>query len=188
MYIDTDDILDASIYDPDNIAINTIFPRILLAPVNSAYKSKMFTGGLESMAKRLRRVILNLFSRGAISVQVTIIPYFGDPDTTNYYTADDRMENLNYDSLSEITIQTFTFPPTIKSYDPLTAVTTNGTGSNIVQMTPKTFEQLLGLDKYNDFFGKPVKVSVEVSTNLHTQLNSIILYARFEYYLRKAKR
>jgi len=189
LYTDTDDILDAGRI-PDITALTGLsdFPPIIEAPVKIGYYSKFFTGDVETMIKRVRRVILNLFTRGLVTVKCVVIPKTHDLDTVNgvdyYYTGDDRIENLVLDSTAQLAIQTFSFNPTIRSYNPLPSSTTylgtsmDGIGTNIIEIVPKNFEETIKNDKLNDWYGKPIRIAIDVETSMRTQINSLVLYVR----------
>lgn len=181
---DTDEILDGYFYyNKPQSAYNTdLFPTLYRYPVRSSFKSKMFTGGDETLIKRIRKTLLNIYSKGKIRVET----YYN-----NYDATDDRIENNN--KLHNIDYAGF--PKTGKNiyrFNPTVSRTGNyaedrvspdivGRQTNILQIVPQSqydddtvspFSQIFDLD------GKPIRYSIEIYSEYRTQINEISFYWR----------
>lgn len=191
LYRDTDEMLNGYYYKDRIITNNEIFPQIYRMPVRSAYKSKFFTGNDENLIKRIREIVLNLYSQGIIRMETVYI---------NYDAIDDRIENKNrlLDSYTNTSVvgsrseqeEKYIFNPT-ETYDranrygvvnmgeiqwqPLI----KGTGKNILKIIPNSnYQNNQTAGEIFDLNGKPVKFSIEIYTEFRTQLNQISYYWR----------
>jgi len=131
---------------------------------------------METMIKRVRQVNFNIFSRGAITVRARSFPF--QSFTSGF--ADDRIDDATGDfatTILSLANETFTFAPSIDSADPVTGVTTTGNGGNILSIIPRA-PQIAGSDWNEDFYGKPIRFSLEVESEYRTQINSFDIYWR----------
>lgn len=190
---DYDDFLFAEVIPdvitPAYITKNT-FPPVGIYPIKTVFKSKFFTGDRETLIKRVRKVVFNIFSRGGTTIKGISIPRMneyitGDFDdktisTTFGTIADERITNLSMGSMFDIAHQTFQFYPSTHVdiiYGRTAPWSWFGIGSNIIAIVP-SHPILEDLDKYNDWYGKPIRFSVEVESLLRTQINSINIHWR----------
>lgn len=161
-FIDYDELLDNSyqVYD---------FPQAKNSAVVSVFKSKFFTGDHESMIKRLRKVVANIFSKGYITLRGVTIPKD---------LGDDRIENgLN----NSPTYQEFNYNPTIDSVpNPLfPSNEVSGTNRSVISFIPKAFVNASsGVIPKDDTLAKPIRFSIEVEASRRTQISQIELYWR----------
>jgi hypothetical protein len=159
IYRDTDDILDVT--NAPYLRV-TNFPPYKLVPVLNKWKSKFFTGGTEVFIKRLREIILNVFSKGRIKVSIISYPY-------EAYDA----------SIGDWYIDTDTFNPSVDSLQPITKNTLVGTKHNVLYFVPESPNlKIDGLTRPNDYLGKPLKFSIEIESELRTQINSVVAKIR----------
>lgn len=148
------------------------FPRAIEMPIRSVYKSKFYTGDTETIIKRIRRVLLNIFSKGYIGINAIAIPYEND---------DERIDNLALPIIN----QSFVFNPTRAEADPISLATPSSTQRNIISVIPQnpygTYQnhgESDTIDTWDDFYGKPIRFSVEVYAELRTQLNELVIHWR----------
>jgi len=203
---DIDDVLDSRAALRGTLNLQYSFPQSLKVPVHSVFKSKFFTGEDESLIKRIRKVVMNVFTRGTLHAFGTTISKEGlqanlHQQTNNPAWADNRIDNEQYQQI--LGMNTFKYNPSIRfnqctKLDPATGIAvpwiaipivmTNyqGTGSNILSFVPTVpdggvwTDRELG-DGYNyadDFVGKPVRFSLEIDCFFRTQLNEIALHWR----------
>jgi hypothetical protein len=179
---DTDEILDgdrcvASDNPYPDWMYTGIFPPVKNVPIKSYFKSKFFTGDSESLIKRVRKVLFNLFTRGPLTIKSVSIPETGESGIS----ADERIENDNRYAADE---QEYEFEPSITLMHPLTGLQHTGTGSNNLTVVPRSPQlqqpDLIPpeLDKWNDWLGKPIRYSVEIESELRTQINSVVIHWR----------
>ncbi|KKN79171.1 hypothetical protein LCGC14_0341880 [marine sediment metagenome] len=176
-YEDYDEIMDGNF---DQSFLNgepvfnfgtTNFPPTLLLPVISGFKSKFFTGNAETMMKRVRKALLNIFSKGPIKMKGVTLHIDQEDDVIEATLGDDRISNSEY-------TQEFDYNPTVKLTDYiLTNTTFNGTFSNILSFVPRSPR-----DDFNnvndDAPGKPIRFSIEVESQLRTQINEVAIHWR----------
>jgi hypothetical protein len=186
IYRDTDEIMDirpisalvtkaTSNWADDIVAAwdwNTMhFPPVMDVPIYNMYKSKFFTGNDEMKSKRIRKTLVNVYAAGPITLSGIVIP------EEDY---DERIDNLSFIMAN----QTFNYPPSRTSLDPLSGALLAGTDKNILSFIPQhpfrivTNQNDTAMRAYDDFLGKPIRYSVEVSASGRTQLNAIIIYYR----------
>ena len=157
-----------------------VFPIVDRYPIKNKFKSKFFTGDAETAIKRIRKVVVNMFSQGIIDMRGV---------TVNKYVDDDRMTDngrLRYGDTREGSVETFQYPPTTDSpaTQRLYGMSSNflvpaGTTTNILSFIPRVDEDaLFEWDGYDDVGTKPIRFSIEISSELRTQLNEINLYWR----------
>lgn len=148
-----------------------IFPPTINAPIRNEFRSKFFTGNDETIIKRVRKVLSNMYSRGEIKMRGIVIPY------EDY---DERIDNLSYAR----TTQEFIYNPSVSSVHPLTNSFTTGTDRNVLSFVPKTpyglYRNRNGdwMQAYDDYQGKPLRFSVEIESELRTQINAVAVYWR----------
>lgn len=181
---DTDEILDGYFYyNKLQSSYNTsLFPTLYRYPVRSSFKSKMFTGGDETLIKRIRKTLLNIYSKGYIRVET----YYN-----NYDATDDRIEhnnklhNVDYAGFPKTGKNIYRFNPTVSrtgNYaEDRVSPDIVGRQTNVLQIVPQSqydddtvnpFSQIFDLD------GKPIRYSVEVYSEYRTQINEISFYWR----------
>jgi hypothetical protein len=167
IYRDTDDILDVT-YAPfwdDNLnswLMSGAYPPIKYAPIKVVFKSAFFTGDAETMNKRVRKVLANIFSKGTIKLRGITISMEGIDN------------GIEYNQYAQA-LQEFTYPPTVTSYQPITANLLTGTDRNVISFIPQNPADLVtGI--VNDWIGKPIKFSVEVESELRTQIDEIVIH------------
>jgi len=97
---------------------------------------------------------------------------------TDYLFVDDRIENLQFNTNLGILAQTFSYGPTIMLRHPLTAVQIAGIGSNVLSMVPRTESLQIGYDRFNDWLGKPIRFSIEIESELLTEIFSLAYHWR----------
>jgi len=145
-------------------------------PVRCVFKSKYFTGGTESMIKRVRECNFNIFSKGEISISTRSFPY----ESFNPNFADERIDDSTGDMSTNILsrgTETFTFSPSISNVHPISGEVITGTGSNILEVVTRS-PFLNQSDLREDFYGKPIRFSVEIEASFRTQINSFNFYWR----------
>lgn len=113
---DTDDLLDSRMQVRGQVQLQYGFPQILKMPVHSVFRSKFFTGDDETLIKRVRKVALNLFSKGSTKATGTAISGEGlfassQFSATNTY-GDDRISNKQFTEVQDR--NSFIFNPTIE--------------------------------------------------------------------------
>lgn len=192
---DVDDVLDSRQIIIDlGVDFKKVFPQDLHAPIHSAYKSKFFTGDDESLLKRVRKIVFNVFSRGPITSRGITISGEGLYSTmqnaffqSDVY-GDNRIDNTQFRKVDNI--NEFHFPPTIMFNPDAKIVRDNsylrsGSGSNIISFIPTTPQAQEWNDRdgntnrdQDDFIGKPIRFSIELDCYLRTQLNEIALHWR----------
>jgi hypothetical protein len=163
IYRDKDDILDVT-NAPFYNGVLTPYPPYILAPIKTKWKSKFFTGGTEVYIKRLREVILNLFSKGVIKVKVVAMPF-------------ETWDEINDEFFT--TGQEIIYPPSVDALQPLSNTLLKGMNRNVIYWVPQTPNlRVVRNTVPNDFLGKSLKFSVEIETELRTQINSVVLKLR----------
>lgn len=182
-YIDEDEEINAYYYfgKLSSEYADEVFPMTYGFPVRSAFKSKLYTGDDETLIKRVRKTLLNLYSRGYIRIEVY---------TNNYDSSDDRIKNDN-DILRTYSDDTtgrvrHVFSPTEDRNKQRYAEFTDngpvaGRYTNILQIIPQSQygeDELEPLSKIFDLDGKPIKYGIEIYTEYRTQLNEIAFYWR----------
>lgn len=160
---DMDEIL--SYENANNVPVTDGFPSTRFVPVRCEYRSKFFTGDTETLIKRLRKVIMNIYSKGKIDVKV---------NTIERETDDDRITNKS-SNLTE-SVEEFSFNPPYASYDFDNDATLTGTGTNVLEIVPRS--PYLANETFYDDYGKPVKVSIDISSFYRTQLDTISYHWR----------
>lgn len=117
------------------------------------WKSKFFTGGSETTIKRVREVIINMWSEGSRKLSVTSIPRSEN---------DDRIDN----GTQYITSHTFGNSSTV--------------ASNVLTIIPSqtAFESPGTPIHFDDRYGRPIRVGVELESDGRTQVNEVALYWR----------
>ena len=155
-YRDTDDIFDAREVDVDlDIWVETNdFPIPFKVPIKVQYKSKFFTFEAETLTKRIRRVVTNLFSKGEIKLKGITVPM-------EYYSESIREQGIS---------QTFTYPPSVDAWQPLLDSILTGTNTNVLSFVPDT--------STDDWYGKPIEFSIEIEAELRTQINELVIFWR----------
>lgn len=149
----------------------TVFPPEMAVPIYNMFKSKFITGGSETITKRVRKTLVNIYAAGEITLSGIVIP------EEDY---DERIDNLTF----ALPGQTFTFPPSRTSFDPLTGGFTPGTDKNVLSFIPQHPSRVVNNQGYtamrafDDFLGKPIRYSVEISASGRTQINAIVIYFR----------
>ena len=150
---------------------STLFPPVIEAPIRCAFKSKFFTGDDESLVKRVRKGIVQMYSRGEITVKGITIPY---------ESADERIDNLSF----PLSWQEFKYNPSISSVQPLTGNLTTPTNRSVLSFVPQTpwgnwiQRDGINIQSYNDYVGKPLRFSIEVESTCRTQINEIAIHWR----------
>jgi len=148
-----------------------VFPQLLPVPILSRFKSKFFTQTEETAIKRVRRVNVNVYSRGPITLKGISIPFEG---------YDERIDNVAL----ELATQTFNYSPSQSAVQPFTGGVIVGTNNAILSFIPRTpYQPPSGTDPYpdwlyNDRYAKPVRYSVEVEGSYRTQINALSLFIR----------
>jgi hypothetical protein len=182
---DEDELIDGYYYynKPQSAYSSEIFPRRYPYPVRSSFKSKTFTGEDETLIKRVRKTLINIYSKGFIRVE----NYYN-----NYDSTDDRIENNNklhnvdYAGFSKTGKSIYRFNPTITRTSPRyaednAAPTIEGRQTNILQITPQSQYDEDTTDPFSQVFdldGKPIRYSVEIYSEYRTQINEISFYWR----------
>ncbi len=182
---DTDDVFDGRLLSAgtwsDVLFETESFPRILQDPIKSIFRSKFFTGNDETTIKRVRKVLVNMFSRGDIQFNLTSIPY---------QALDDRIDNTHYNELGASPVepdseQIFNFDPTVVTTHPLTGNVSVSNGSNVLSIVPRApYDSVIGTGPtvyqrgWEDRFGKPIRMSLEIQAELRTQINDLTLHWR----------
>jgi hypothetical protein len=154
-------------------------------PYKSIYKSKWFTGDIETITKRVRKVVVDVFSRGNLILRGLSVPY----ETANPVYADDRItwtdsqKNISgiYERLLILANETFQYKPSVNSVHPLSGILQYGRSSNRAEFIPRHpyLQDLNGvqlLDTEEDWYRKPTRFSIEIESELRTQINAIVLY------------
>lgn len=147
------------------------FPPTIESGYKVAYFSKFFTGDAETVIKRIRKVLVNLYSKSYITVRVITIPY---------ETHDERIDNIAL----PLANQTFTFDPSVPALQPLTGIIPAFTNRQVLSVVPQwpytgyTSDDNGFMQTEDDQYGKPVRVSIVIEAKLRTQLNSIVLHIR----------
>jgi hypothetical protein len=176
---DYDDILDGKRV-PDTTAlgylgfVQPIFPPLTVWPIRSEYRSKFFTGTFETLIKRIRKVIVNIFSRGGMVLKNITTPRhnettLGDYDLMVGDRADERIENKPHQAEGA----EYGYEPSINSVINYAGfpIEYQGIGTNIISCVPSVSED-------DDWHGKPIKYSLEIQSVLRTQINSVEIYWR----------
>jgi hypothetical protein len=169
VFTDMDVILDADEAVKFYALVNNprpVFPPFKWMPVESEFRSKFFTANAETMLKRIRKGLFNVFSKGEINVRLIAFHEAG---------YDDRSEH--YSELLQQALQNFFYPPTVDNYNEYDNLVVLGTNSNILSFVPASDQSQL-LDLIEDRYGKAVRFGVEIRTKYRTQLNSFVLHWR----------
>ena len=149
--------------------VRPTFPFAYPIPIDCEFKSKFFTAESETIIKRIRRGLINIFSKGNIEVRLVSKPYDG---------YDDRYEWWNENLFTNL--QRFFYPPTDDVFDREQGIVIPGTHRNIITFVPHSdpvFVQDV-IDVIEDRYGKPVIFAVDIKTRRHCQLNAISLHWR----------
>lgn len=170
---DYDDVLYNDIADLTNIAnygAQFKYPKYVKMPIKVIFRSKFITLGSETIHKRVRKILANIFSKGKITIRGISYP------VTEFYSL------INRNKLS-INNETFIFNPSVDSYDYLNALVTTGTNSNQYSVIPANV--VAADETQNDLYGKGIKYAIEIEGSMRTELNSIeILIRAINTYLR----
>jgi len=156
----------------DGYAFSTTeYPPVLRLPIHVNFLSKFFTGDHETLIKRVRKLLVNMFSKGYITLRGITVPY------EDY---DERIDNLSF----PFAWQQYGYNPSQTNVQPLTNNRVVGTNRSIITMVPQApdgnWRQHDGtvLQTTNDFLGKPLRFSIEIESEYRTQINAIALHWR----------
>lgn len=145
-----------------------VFPPIAKIPIVNLFKSKYFAADDETIWKRLRKVVANIFSLGKINI--SIMPR--RKDEANNYTED-----------TGTTVHSYTFDPTsARTPNPLTGVLETATESNVLEMTPDNIADYSGTGSglnvgyVSGSKDRPLEVSLEISSARRTEIKEISFY------------
>lgn len=181
---DTDEILDGYFYfNKLQSAYNTdLFPRLYNYPVRSSFKSKMFTGGDETLIKRIRKTLLNIYSKGFIRVETYYNNYDATDDRIEY---NNKLHNIDYAAFPKSGKNIYRFNPTVNRTGNYAEDNVSpdilGRQKNVISIVPQSqydddtvspFSQIFDLD------GKPIRYSIEIYSEYRTQINEISFYWR----------
>jgi len=155
---------------PTSGGLYDVFPETGYVPIEAVNKSKFFSGDDETIIKRIRKVFVNMFSKGPIEITVIVIPHD---------TADDNIENIWLD-VPIADQNRFNFDPAADYIDRQTVIATLGTNRSILSIIPKMREEDLGNTHFtkNDFLGKPIRFSIEIKATKRTQVNEFTYHWR----------
>lgn len=144
---------------------NDDFPYENHKPIVYLFHSKFFSLDSETLFKRIRNIVLNIYSKAKISVKVRVIR--------------DEMDNSIEDG--GIT-DSFVFNSTEDLSEPQSPFDdtyfTNVIGTQHNRLTVIPSSPTMGDDRFNDWYGKPIKFSVEIEGFLYTNLNQILINIR----------
>jgi hypothetical protein len=182
-FIDEDELLDARQYSgeyTDAVDWELDLNQRITYPFLEEFRSKFFTGGSESVIKRVRQTHSNMFSKGYITMRGISIP--ND-------SIDDRIDNLHnvtrdVEKIFTRRDQTFEYNPTIdyatNDYHPLhTNDYISGTQTNLLRFINKA-DSFVDNKEYgwNDLTGKPIRYGIDIIASKRTQINQIGFYWR----------
>ncbi len=147
------------------------FPIIKSYPYKNVFYSKFFTLNTETILKRIRNFILNIYSKGTIEIRGVSVPI---------ESIDERIDNEIFSKDEEV----FQFNPTINLIDPYTGVNYNGTQRNILTIIPRIAQGVTFSDREGpitsdvDWYAKPIRYSIEIESFYRTQINELTLNLR----------
>ena len=151
----------------------TGFPRIEAIPIELTYRSKYFTMSEETVIKRLRNILINIFSKGKIKVKVGVIhPECLDTGIIyepNMLTPASQMPFLPI-------VLDYNFNPSVDLINHLDATTTLGTQQSILTIVPDVAFLESGVS--NDNVGKPIKFCIDYYGNRRTLINALVFNIR----------
>lgn len=177
-YLSTDDILDNNVIlenfaitgDTTDFDFSTfLFPSRRSVPVKVNFKSQFVTLDRETILKRINRIVTNLFSEGNITLTSVV---------NRRDVGDERIEN-SYDR------QVFTFKQTKLTAEsnphPITLIndSANITNKNVLTIIPEP--TITGTEEdftITDDNLKGISFSLEIDTEMKTQINEITFYLR----------
>jgi hypothetical protein len=139
--------------------------------IQNRYRSKFFTGDIETTIKRIRNVLLNIFSKGQIKIRGISIPI------VDY---DERIDNLTYNP----TMQEYIYNPSVPNVHPTWLNLQVATDQNILIFIPPSPESFWSIQNNPpiqgrlDWIGKPIRFSIEIDSELRTQLNELAIHLR----------
>jgi len=144
------------------------YPPSKFVPVDGRLKTGYITGGTETILKRLRQIVFNIYSGGPIKITVGSFHH----------------QRINFINDNEAHSYTYNFSPTEdvddsinNFYDSVYYLTYTGTNNNILRIIPASLEHdISGL--VEDFYGKGVGFYILIETEARTQLNAIVVDLR----------
>jgi hypothetical protein len=125
----------------------------------------------ETIQKRIRKVLLNIFSKGQIDVSGVSIPL-------------ENMDEAMFETVFDKSIESFSYLPTVANKHPLGKIYASPyqTGRNTISFIPRVpqFTQTQANDdlEWNDFAVKPIRYGIDIETELRTEINAISFYWR----------
>lgn len=137
----------------------TMFPIANYVPIRSVFRSKYFTAETEFTLKRVRKVLSNIFAKS----------HFRVDGTTYHYEGFDSRIDPNSPVITTL-LQRYYYPPTDNDVDFTTGSVTPGTNRNIVTFVPSS--------NGTDWYGKPIKFSVDIYSEKRTQINALEIFWR----------
>jgi len=146
---------DSTVVRPNRYidTIAGVFPAVGKVPIANLYKSKYFAADDETIWKRLRKVVIDVFSRGKITLDIKP----RTKDSANSYTQEAD------------TSHTFEYSSTVNSVDLLKGEALIGTNSNILEAVPDSRQDSATRNK-------PLEVSLEISSSQRTEIKEISFY------------
>ena len=150
---------------------SVVFPQTIDIGINEHFASKFFTGDDETLIKRVRKALVNIFTRGGTDINGITIPI------VDY---DERIDNMSY----PISRQKFTYNASTMSLHPMTNNMILGTERSILSFIPQSpygihsIERFEVVEGYDDMTGKPIRFSIEIDSSLRTQINQISFHWR----------
>lgn len=156
---------DATFFTTWNTRINQDLPAVSYKPVHYKFYSKLFNIDSETLFKRIRSIVVNIFSHAPINITLRTIRD----------EADNPIDRAGL-------LETWNFDPTIDRVDPQAPYNDTyytpkvGTRHNRLTVIPSNDK--LTDDRYEDWNAKPIKFSVEIEGELYTNLNQILINIR----------
>ncbi len=172
---------------------NRVCIKMIRVPVRTVWLSPYFTMGSEVRLKRIRKLLFNLFSKGEFNIKFLNWSFWNDlwgikdgvqwnigEHSTRVASTDMDVNPLLYNYLNDA-VQIYRYQPTIDVMyprhshrapaGPITGpgYLIKGTGINVVTLIPHF---------WTDTYRKPIKFSVEISTQYKTRINSVGILGR----------
>jgi hypothetical protein len=143
-----------------------IFPIPRYTPVRWIFFSKFFSQNDESSLKRVRKTILNIYTKGNFAVNL---------ENFHREEYDNNIEEANSPNRW---LNLFYFRPTETYFDPFLQTEFTGRGQSVISVVnniPIIPTSPLGTrpPNLNDFIAKPMKTSIEIYGRKRAQLNEI---------------
>jgi hypothetical protein len=151
----------------------TRFPRLLPVFIENVYRSQWFKVDSEMSIKRMRNIMLNIFSKANIDIELLMATHEGI-DTGIIYDHD-NIVSLGIQNIIPYLFE-YRFDPTIDFYDHIRPLQHVGTQNNILTIVPDNnyMHQRNNSVTHNDKNYKPIKMAVDIYSRNRTLINAMM--------------